>query len=153
MPSLTALLGNPLSDLLKGASDIIGRFVADPDKKIEAQQNLLKIQSDFQLELVKADVDWAKTQAESIEAETKSESWLARNWRPITMMTFVFIIAYNFIFAQWWSLKLLPIPPDMWSLIKIGLGGYVFGRTAEKIIPDSVASWSEGKAAAAQADK
>lgn len=145
MPSITSILGNPLTDLLKGASDIIGRFVADPDKKIEAQENLLKIQTDFSMKLVDADVEWAKIQTESIVAEEKSESWLARSWRPITMLVFVFIITYNFIFAQWWSLRMLPIPPDMWSLLKLGLGGYVIGRSAEKIIPDSIASFAEAK--------
>ena len=27
---------------------------------------------------------------------------------------------------------MLDIPPDMWDLLKIGLGGYVVGRSAEK---------------------
>jgi len=137
MPSISSILGNPLSDLLKGASDIIGRFVADPDKKIQAQEDILKLQQDFQSKLIDADVEWAKVQAETIEGEEKSESWLARNWRPITMMVFVFIIAFNFIIAQLFSLKLLPIPQDMWQLLKLGIGGYILGRSGEKIA-DSV---------------
>lgn len=145
MPSISSILGNPLGDLLKGAADIIGKFVTDPDKKLEAQENILKLQQEFQEKLVDADVQWAKIQSDSVIAETKSDSWMARNWRPITMLVFVFIITYNFIFAQWWSLKMLPIPPDMWALLKIGLGGYVIGRSAEKIIPDTMASYAEAK--------
>ena len=35
-----------------------------------------------------------------------------------------------------WPVRLDPqlaLPPDMWTLMKIGLGGYVTGRSAEKI--------------------
>jgi hypothetical protein len=28
----------------------------------------------------------------------------------------------------------LPTPPDLWALIKLGLGGYVVGRSAEKCV-------------------
>lgn len=135
MPSLTELVGNPLTGLIKGASEIIGKFVADPDKKIEAATELAKLQADLQTKLIQADVEWAKAQAEVVTAEAKSESWLARNWRPITMLTFVYIIAHNFIFAQLFTLKTLPIPDHMWELLKLGLGGYIIGRSAEKIAP------------------
>ena len=33
----------------------------------------------------------------------------------------------------------LAIPPDMWDLLKIGIGGYTVGRTVEK----SVKSYKE----------
>lgn len=135
MPSITEILGNPFADVVRAATGIIERFVPDPQAKITASLELAKLQADANAKLIQADVDWAKAQEASIEAETKSESWMARNWRPITMLTFVFIIAYNFIFAQWWGLKLLPIPPDMWALLKIGIGGYIMGRSAEKIVP------------------
>ncbi len=77
-------------------------------------------------------------QASVVIAEMKSGAWLAQNWRPITMLTFVAIIANNYILypylALFWSkAPVLQIPPDMWSLLKIGLGGYVVGRSGEKI--------------------
>lgn len=31
------------------------------------------------------------------------------------------------------------IPPDMWDLLKLGVGGYVVGRSAEK----SIKTWKE----------
>jgi len=32
------------------------------------------------------------------------------------------------------SLPAAVIPPDMWQLLKIGVGGYVLGRSGEKIV-------------------
>ena len=54
------------------------------------------------------------------------------------MLTFVAIIANNYILYPYISLfwnaaPILEIPPDMWGLLKIGLGGYVVGRSAEKV--------------------
>jgi len=54
------------------------------------------------------------------------------------MLTFVAIIANNYILAPYlqamfgWSVA-LDIPPDMWDLLKLGLGGYMIGRSGEKI--------------------
>ncbi len=89
-----------------------------------------------QIELIIARL--TELQASVVIAEMNSGAWLAQNWRPITMLTFVAIIANNYILypylALFWSkAPVLQIPPDMWSLLKIGLGGYVVGRSGEKI--------------------
>ena len=80
-----------------------------------------------------------KAQMTTIVAEIKSGSWITTNWRPITMLTFVAIIANNYILypylALFWSnAPTLDIPPDMWNLLKIGLGGYVVGRSVENVV-------------------
>ena len=82
--------------------------------------------------------------ASIIRAEAQSGSWIATNWRPLTMLVFVFIIANNYIIAPYLGLfggasVTLDIPPDMWDPIKIGLGGYVVGRSAEK----GIKAWKE----------
>lgn len=147
MPSLSSILGNPLTEVMSAAKGIISEFVADPTQKLAASEKLAELQATYQAKLVDADMEYVKAQADVIMAEAKSESWIARNWRPITMLVFVFIIAYDFILAQIFSLKLLPIPEDLWALIKLGLGGYVIGRSAEKI----AATYSQGKVGVAEA--
>ena len=74
-----------------------------------------------------------------IQEEAKSEHWLVAAWRPITMLTFVAIIANNYILYPylslfWTNAPVLALPEQMWSLLQIGLGGYVVGRSAEKIV-------------------
>ena len=53
------------------------------------------------------------------------------------MLVFVVIIANNYVLFPYLQLffqtgAMLEIPPDMWALLKIGLGGYVLGRSVEK---------------------
>ena len=81
-------------------------------------------------------------QAEVIISEAKSSHKITATWRPITMLTFVAIIANNYIIYPylalfWPDAPVLEIPPDMWQLLKIGLGGYVVGRSMEK----SISTW------------
>jgi hypothetical protein len=136
MPGLLDLLGDPLSNLTKGIGDIIGKFVTDPNQKLQASMDVAKLQEQFQEKLVDADIAFANAQRDVIVAEAKSESWMARNWRPMIMLMFGYIIFHNFIIAQLFSLKTLPVPDDLWALMKLGIGGYVIGRSAEKIVPE-----------------
>lgn len=139
MPSITEIAAGPLGALVRGATAVIDKFVPDAQAKIDAQLELAKLQAEYQTKLVDADVEWAKAQATVLTAEIQSQSWLARNWRPITMLVFVYIIAHNYIIAQLFDLKTLPIVDDMWQLLKLGLGGYIIGRSVEKIAPDVAA--------------
>jgi len=51
------------------------------------------------------------------------------------MLTFTYIIAHNYVIAPLFHVTSVPIPVDMWDLLKIGMGGYIVGRSAEKIAP------------------
>jgi hypothetical protein len=127
--------------LLTGAmslgSSLIERFFPDPEQANAAKLELLRLQQTGELtEMVEA--------AGIIKAEAQSEHWLTANWRPLTMLTFVVIIANNYIIYPYLSLffaeaPVLEIPPDMWDLLKLGLGGYVVGRSAEK----GIKAWKE----------
>lgn len=146
-------MSNPLTDIVTGGigafvtsiGDVIGKFVTDPNAKLQAQIELTRIATDYQGKVLEADKELAVQQASVIVAEAKSESWIARNWRPITMLTFVYIIAHNYIFATMFHLQSVPIPPDMWDLLKLGIGGYIVGRTVEKVAPNITAAVSAGK--------
>lgn len=135
MGGLLNIFGTPLADLVKAVGGIIDNLNTSGEEKLTAQRQLVELERNFQLEMAKLDGEWAKTQAEVITSESKSESWLARNWRPILMLVFTYIIAHNYVIAPLFHVQSVPIPPDMWELIRIGMGGYIVGRTAEKIAP------------------
>jgi hypothetical protein len=75
-----------------------------------------------------------------IVAEAQGESWLQRNWRPLTMLVFLSIILYQAIFVSIFNappINMDAIPPQMWTLLQIGIGGYITSRGVEK----SVKTW------------
>lgn len=140
-------MSNPITDLLTGGfsgiiqsvSGILDKFITNPEEKLKAQIQLSQMANDLQIKAMEADRDFAVQQANVITAETKSESWIARNWRPILMLTFTYIIAHNYVFAPLFNLKSLAIPDQMWELLKLGISGYIVGRSVEKIAPDVAA--------------
>ena len=134
MGSFLSMLSAPVSNLVTAVGGIIDKFVTSPEEKLAAQKAVLEIQTNFQLALVKADSDFAAQQASVVTAEVKSTSWMARNWRPILMLSFTYIIVHNYVLAPMFSLAYLPIPDQLWELLKIGMGGYIFGRSAEKMV-------------------
>jgi len=67
-------------------------------------------------------------QTSVILSETKG-NWLQKSWRPIVMLTFTLII----VIGMFTPLEILEKDSPFWSLLELGLGGYVIGRSAEKI--------------------
>lgn len=132
-----------VGDIFKGALKIIDDLVPDKDlaAKIKAQMMALTAKHSH-TEFIEA----LKAKKEIIVAEAQSESWIARNWRPLVMLMFGSIVLNNYIIYPylglfWAEAPMLDVPPDLWSLLKIGIGGYVVGRSGEKIIK----LWKEPK--------
>lgn len=73
-------------------------------------------------------------QADIIKTEAASSHWLAANWRPLLMLTFGGLIA-----ARWFGWAAPNLSQEeylaLWNIVEFGIGGYVIGRSAEKIAP------------------
>ncbi len=122
------------------ANDIRSAITGDisPTDKATLREKLVEME--FLTQQLNVEVE--KTKASIIIAEAKGDSWLQRNWRPLLMVLFGFIIANNYLVYPYLSLfwqdaPTIALPNYMWELLKIGVGGYVGGRTIEK----AVKSW------------
>jgi len=73
-------------------------------------------------------------QAAIVSAEAGGASWLQRNWRPITMLSFL-----GLVIADAFGMLAFRLADQAWLLLQIGLGGYVVGRSVEKISPQIAA--------------
>lgn len=133
------LLIGPLAAIV---SDVIKRIL--PAEKM-SEEDRTKLEAEIQLAVMQQ--DWSRFEkeieekAKVIVSETTGQSWLQRNWRPILMLTFTYIIAHNYIIAPivkmfFPQMISLEIPPDMWDLLKLGIGGYIMGRSAEKVVKE-----------------
>jgi uncharacterized membrane protein YeaQ/YmgE (transglycosylase-associated protein family) len=85
-----------------------------------------------------------EVRGQAVQAEAKGESWLQRNWRPLTMVWFSFLVG-----AYWFGYTPENLSEEavlsLFGLIKLGLGGYVIGRSAEKITKSAAGSGLLGK--------
>ena len=122
-----------LGKILEPVTGIIDKAVTDKDLKQRLKAEVTKVILDNEAEIVKA-------QASIVIAEAKGQSWMQRNWRPLLMLTIVAIIANNYIIVPYlgsnWPehIKVLDLPAGLYTLMSIGVGGYVTGRSGEKIV-------------------
>lgn len=124
--------------LLAVVAPIVGRVVnsyfPNPEDQLKAQQ----LQNELSMEIIRNSSQIEQAAAAVVKSEAESKHWITAAWRPITMLTFVTIIANNYLLVPWLQVfglpaVSLPIPPDMWTLLQIGLGGYIVGRSSEKV--------------------
>lgn len=115
----------PILDLIDTAVD-----KAFPDAN-QAQEIKAQLKSQV-LTLKGKELDAATS---VIVAEANGESWLQRNWRPLVMVWFAGLVG-----AHW-----LGFTPDnldqttidgLLDIVQVGIGGYVVGRSAEKIMKE-----------------
>lgn len=132
---LLRLIRKPAKELASAALNVVDKLTTSEEERLKAKLELTKLGFDFEAKVMEAETEFATQQASIITAEAKSESWMARNWRPILMLTFTYVIGHNYIVAPMFSVPSVPVPADMWELLKIGMGGYIAGRTFEKITP------------------
>jgi len=120
-----------LAPLLGAINKVIDKVVPDKAEALRLQTALMQeIMTNYREEM--------KNATEVVLAEAKGESYLQRNWRPILMLSIVAIVVNNYLLYPYLVLfgvpaVVLDLPPDLWSLMSIGVGGYVVGRSAEKI--------------------
>lgn len=123
-----------LSPLIGGVGKIIDDVHTSDEEKLKAKTALLTIQSDLSKSSLDYEATIIKEKASIVREEAASQSWLARNWRPLTMLTFVVLVVLHWI--GYTSSNISENEAlELFGLIKIGLGGYVVARTTEKILP------------------
>ena len=110
---------------------VLGRFFEDKDKAAAAAQEL-------RLAMLEHEQTAQQVARDLVVAEAKSEHWVTSAWRPIVMLMFAVMIANNYIIAPYLDAIfntsiMFDLPDQAWSLLSVGLGGYVVGRSAEKV--------------------
>lgn len=135
-----------ISGLAGPVSKVISKFITRKEDQLLAQAELDKITNGFKEKLLDNQKSILEAQRDLISAEMTGSA-MQRNWRPALMWVIIAIIANNYLLAPFLNHfvlyfgaegKLLPIlelPDKLFNLMSIGLGGYVVGRSAEKIIP------------------
>lgn len=128
-----------IAGLFQPAAELIDNLHTSDEEKLTLKAQLLQIETGVVNNAIELEKSALEAKASIIIAEAKSDGILARNWRPIVMLLLTFsILAYWFGFAG------IGIPVEiidrMYSLVQIGVGGYIASRGAEKIVPGVVAA-------------
>lgn len=116
-----------LGTLLGPLMNVISEAIPDRDEQEKIRAKLLEQMLDKNSELVQA-------QASIITAEAQGEGWLQRSWRPVTMLSFLALMfSYWLGFAPAYVIDNPDLVERLFSLLEIGIGGYIASRGVEKV--------------------
>ena len=113
-------------NVIEQVGKVIDNLFTSEEERLKAKNEIFKVLKEQQLEL-------QKLQTEVILAEANG-NWLQRSWRPILMLAFGFIVIYVKFIAPLFNLRIPELENEFWNLLQIGIGGYVVGRSGEKMI-------------------
>ena len=138
---ILSFLSKPLS-LVTG---LIDDLHTSDDEKGAIQIELTKLENVIKSEMLelegkRLELEGKLIQAQSavIIAEAQSQSWIARNWRPLVMLTFaaeIVLISTGYMDTA----ALNAVPEQLWSLLTLGIGGYMTLRSVDKNLPKYLA--------------
>ena len=107
--------------VVSAVGEVVNRLTLPAREKKELQAEILRLVYEREREMIEA-------RAGVIRAEAAG-NWLQRSWRPLVMVIFAAIV----LIGTFTSLPMLSDTSRFWDLLEIGLGGYVVGRSGEKM--------------------
>ena len=113
---------DPVTNVVDAVSRFVDRLTLPAREKKQLETDLQKLIQEIVRDLVQARA--------SIVVEETRGNWLQRSWRPLVMLTFATIV----LVGTFINVPILSDTSRFWDLLEIGLGGYVVGRSGEKIM-------------------
>ncbi len=119
-----------VTNLFQPIADLADNLHTSDEERLTIKAKVFELQTQTASQMMHYETEMMKAKTQIITAEAQGNSWLQRNWRPITMLTFLGLVVLDTF-----GLTAIPLSGEAWTLLQIGLGGYVVGRSVEKIAP------------------
>jgi hypothetical protein len=128
MNILGMLTGGGAKDLVKGVGGVIDNLHTSEEEKLEANQKIKELVSNYEVEM-------EKTITERWKVDMNSDSWLSKNIRPMVLIFLVVAtVLMIFIDAGVVQFEVKDTWVDLLQLVLITvIGAYFGGRSLEKV--------------------
>jgi len=121
-----------IAGIFKPAAELLDELHTSEEERLKAQGRLLDVQAAAMQRVFEYETSMLEGKAKIVHAEASSKHWLTANWRPVTMLTFLGLVV-----ARWFGFSAEGLTQEdydaLYNLISIGIGGYILGRSGEKI--------------------
>ncbi len=124
----------PLGAIMSIGEKVLDKVLPDPEAKAKAMAELKRVEQEGRLAELNADNIEAQELTKRLEADMKSDSWLSKNIRPMTLI-FILLIYTIFGFMSAWDLEVNGPYVELlgqWGMLIMSF--YFGGRTIEKIM-------------------
>ena len=127
----------PLLKIIEGpVFSIIDKLIPDPALKA-------RLKAEIQAKAITHSSEVTSAQRQILLQELSNGSLLTRSWRPVLMyLIILFLLVYGLLLpiADFFTVQPVifnprwqDIPDGLWNLLGLGVGGYIGGRSLEKI--------------------
>jgi hypothetical protein len=123
-----------IDDIIGVGMKLVDKLIPDPAQKAQAQLELAKLAQDGKLTDIQADINEAQELTKRAQADMASDSWLAKNIRPMTLIAIItgyFIFAFMSAFDMDTNERYVELL-GQWGMLIMSF--YFGGRTLEKIV-------------------
>ena len=128
MSILTKMFSGGAADLIKSVGGVVDNLTTSKEEKLEAEIKIKELIANYEVEM-------EKNITSRWEADLKSDSWLSKNVRPMTLMfLIVCTMLLIFIDAGVINFNVRDSYVDLLQIVLITvIGAYFGGRSFEKI--------------------
>ena len=128
MNVLSKIFSSGATELVKGVGGVLDNLTTSKDEKLEAERKVKELVANYEVEM-------EKNITSRWEADLKSDSWLSKNVRPLTLVfLIVCTMLLSFIDAGAINFNVKESYVDLLQLVLITvIGAYFGGRSLEKV--------------------
>ena len=137
-----------VSELADPLVKLIDNVHTSQEEKDAAKERLERIKQTIALREADTVDKLIEARSQIVLAEARG-GLLQRTWRPVLMYAIILILVNNYLVAPYLAphfpgyVVLLELPDPLWTLLTIGMGGYVASRGFEKVAQTKI---GQGKA-------
>ena len=139
MKWLTSIFSDGASKLVDSVGGALDNLITSDEERLKAKNELTSIVNDFQVKMLDSMAQFDKEVTERHANDMKSDSWLSKNIRPMTLgitMLAVYLLMYLTVFYTLTELQVRVL--EGWIPMVVGLFGtmvvFYFGsRGIEKV--------------------
>ena len=114
-PLITKLLGKSAQETIEAVSNVVDKYVSTPEEKAALKAS---IESEISSR-------W--------RADMKSDSWLSKNVRPLTLIVVISFLVITTFFDGLGYLQVDPAWISLWNMLSVTVvGGYFAVRSIDK---------------------
>ena len=123
------LIAGAATELVDATGNALDKLITNEPERLAARKEISEVILSKLNELASYQRDVLNTELQGTK--------LQRNWRPLVMLAFAFIIVFHYflqpVLGFWFAMPTIELPERFWGLLELGLGGYVIGRSIEKV--------------------
>ena len=117
-----------IGSIFKPAAELVDELHTSEEERLKHKERLLEVQAIAMQTVFDYETENLTARADIVNSEAQSEHWIVAAWRPIVMLSLTALVIVD---SFGWLAN--PLSEEAWLLLQIGLGGYVVGRSGEKI--------------------